>query len=44
MSDIASLKRDYFISRAGADKQIALAIAAIIREAGFTTWLFPPRA
>jgi hypothetical protein len=39
MSDIASPKRDYFISRAGADKQIALAIAAIIREAGFTTWL-----
>jgi hypothetical protein len=39
MSDNAPITRDYFISRAGADKQIALAIAAIIREAGFTTWL-----
>ena len=31
--------RDYFISRAGADKALAKAIAAIVREAGLTTWL-----
>ncbi len=35
------IARDYFISRTGteADKVLAKAIAAIIREAGFTTWL-----
>ncbi len=35
----APISRDYFISRTGADKALAIAIAAIIREAGFTTWL-----
>ena len=35
----APIVRDYFISRAGADKAPAKAIAAIVREAGFTTWL-----
>ncbi len=33
------MARDYFISRAGADKELAKRIAAIIREAGFTTWV-----
>src|SRR5262249_26955753 len=31
--------RDYFISRTGSDKSIAVAIADVIREAGRTTWL-----
>jgi tetratricopeptide (TPR) repeat protein len=35
----APIARDYFISRTGADKALAIAIAAIVREAGFTTWL-----
>ena len=35
----APISRDYFISRTGADKALAIAIAAIIREAGLTTWL-----
>ncbi len=35
----APISRDYFISRTGADKALAIAIAAIVREAGFTTWL-----
>ena len=37
----APIARDYFISRTGtdADKALARAIAAIVREAGFTTWL-----
>ncbi len=39
MPELAIPARDYFISRTDADKSIALAIAAIIREAGFTTWL-----
>jgi tetratricopeptide (TPR) repeat protein len=34
-----SVTRDYFISRTGADKDIALAIAAMLRAEGFTTWL-----
>ena len=29
----------FYISRTGADKALAIAIAAIIREAGYTTWL-----
>ncbi len=33
------MKRDFFISRAGVDKQVALAIAAVIRNAGHTTFL-----
>ena len=35
----APISRDFFISRTGADKALAIAIAAIVREAGFTTWL-----
>ncbi len=37
----APISRDYFISRTGteADKALAKAIAAIIREAGYETWL-----
>ena len=35
----APIARDYFISRTGADNKLAIAIAAIVREAGFTTWL-----
>ena len=35
------ISRDYFISRTGAeaDKALAIAIAAIVRDAGLTTWL-----
>ena len=33
------MEKDFFISRAGADKAIAIAIADIVRRAGFTTWL-----
>jgi hypothetical protein len=32
-------KRDFFISRAGADKDAAIWIAAELRAAGFTTFL-----
>ncbi len=39
MSEWTVPSLDYFISRASADKDIAIAIAAIIREAGYTTWL-----
>ena len=30
---------DYFISRTGKDENIAIAIAEIVREAGYSTWL-----
>ena len=33
------MTKDFFISRAGVDKQIAVVIGKIISEAGFTTWL-----
>ena len=39
MPEIATFSRDYFISRASADQWVGLAIAAIIREAGYSTWL-----
>ena len=39
MVDEGALRRDFFISRASADKEIAAAIGRILREAGFTTWL-----
>jgi tetratricopeptide (TPR) repeat protein len=39
MVDEGALQRDFFISRASADKEIAAAIGRILREAGFTTWL-----
>ena len=34
-----TMKKDFFISRAGADKAIALSIAGIVERAGFTKWL-----
>ncbi len=39
MPNSQPIARHFFISRAGADKDVAIAIAAIIREAGYTTWL-----
>lgn len=33
------MEKDFFISRAGADKAIAVVIANIIKHAGFRTWL-----
>jgi hypothetical protein len=33
------MERDYFISRAGVDKHIGVAIADVIRDAGYTTFL-----
>ena len=38
VDDIAS-HRDFFISRADADKAVAKLVAQILRAAGFTTWL-----
>jgi tetratricopeptide (TPR) repeat protein len=38
VDDTAS-HRDFFISRADADKGVAKAVAQILRAAGFTTWL-----
>lgn len=35
----ALVKADFFISRTGQDKEIALAIAQLVRDAGHTTWL-----
>jgi hypothetical protein len=34
-----SVARNFFISRENADKAVARAIAKILRDAGFTTWL-----
>jgi tetratricopeptide (TPR) repeat protein len=39
MADDYTLHRDFFISRADSDKDIARVIAQILRAAGFTTWL-----
>ena len=34
-----AMKKDFFISRAGTDKALAVQIAEILQRAGFTTWL-----
>jgi len=36
---VSAEKRDIFISRAGADKDMALAIDKVLREAGFSTYI-----
>ena len=39
MADEHAPKRDFFISRAGSDKDIAIAVRSIVQSAGYTTWL-----
>ena len=39
MADDIASHRDFFISRADADKGVAKLVAQILRAAGFTTWL-----